>query len=201
MNPYRTTQVCQPAFHASKVRITEFSHEFCAWLPAPSPGGGSPWLRRGHPRRLQLGRWAAPESARTAARAPHSSLRARIVGYLCSSINAWRDAGKPIDRLGTLSAIELKEKLDHDEVLLLDVREPREWEEGYVREARRIYVGHLMAHTDGLPRDTPIASTCSVGYRGGLGASILKRSGFSKVYNVLGGMKAWRTRGYPLTKN
>jgi hydroxyacylglutathione hydrolase len=96
-----------------------------------------------------------------------------------------------------LSAIELKEKLDHDEVLLLDVREPREWEEGYVREARRIYVGHLMAHTDELPRDTPITSTCSVGYRGGLGASILKRSGFNKVYNVFGGMKAWRNLGYP----
>jgi hydroxyacylglutathione hydrolase len=123
-----------------------------------------------------------------------------IVGYLCSGINAWRDAGKPIEHLDTLSATELKEKLDHNEVLLLDVREPREWEEGHVRGAKRIYVGHLMAHTDGLPRDTPIASTCSVGYRGGLGASILKRSGFSKVYNVLGGMKAWRNLGYPLTK-
>lgn len=123
-----------------------------------------------------------------------------IDGYLCPGIEGWRQAGKPIDHLETLSAAMLKRKLDRDEVILVDVREPSEWEEGYGDGAERIYAGYLMDEADKLPRDKPIAVSCSVGYRESLGASILKKSGFKEVYNVLGGMEAWKNLGYPIRK-
>ncbi len=124
----------------------------------------------------------------------------KLVGYLCTGIREWRNRGKPMERLGNLSATMLKEKLDRNEFVLVDVREPSEWKEGYVAEAKRIYIGHLMEKSKSLPRDRPIACVCSVGYRGGLGASILKKMGFKEVYNVLGGMKAWKTFGYPVAR-
>ncbi|MFW6110582.1 MAG: MBL fold metallo-hydrolase [Thermoproteota archaeon] len=123
-----------------------------------------------------------------------------IEGYLCPGMNSWRVAGSTMDHLSTLSATMLKRKLDRDEVVLLDVREPSEWKEGYIEESERIYVGHLKDETDKLSRDKPVASTCSVGYRGSIGASILKRSGFKEVYTVLGGIKAWKNLGYPLKR-
>jgi len=123
-----------------------------------------------------------------------------IIGYLCPTIREWRNKGKPTEQLGALSAAMLKEKLDRNEILLVDVREPREWKEGHIEGVENIYVGYLMKEASRLPRDKPIATTCGWGGRGGLGASILKRVGFKEVYNVLGGLKAWKSLGYPLKK-
>ena len=123
-----------------------------------------------------------------------------IHGYLCSGIQGWRNAGKPIEHLDTLSADMLKRKLDGGRMILLDVRQPSEWEEGYIAGAEKVYVGHLPAKMEELPRDRPIASICSVGNRGSLGASILRKSGFKEVYNVLGGMESWKSLGYPIEK-
>ncbi len=75
-----------------------------------------------------------------------------------------------------------------------------EWQEGHIEGAEQVYVEHLKEEADGLSRDKPIATTCGWGGRGGLGASILKKMGFSDIYNVLGGIKAWKSRGYPSKK-
>lgn len=124
----------------------------------------------------------------------------KIVGYLCPGLEEWRNDGKPVEHLGTLSATMLKEKLGRNEVVLVDVREEHEWKEGHIEGAERIYVGYLNEEASRLPRDKPIATTCGWGGRGGLGASILKKVGFNDVYNVLGGMKAWKKWGYPVKK-
>jgi hydroxyacylglutathione hydrolase len=84
--------------------------------------------------------------------------------------------------------------------MLLDVREPREWKEGYVEGAERIFFGELSEKLYSLPKDKPIAVTCSVGDRSSIGASILKRKGFKEVYNVFGGMNAWENLIYPTKK-
>lgn len=123
-----------------------------------------------------------------------------IVGYLCPGIDAWRNKGKPTEQIGALTATELKEQLAKDALLLVDIRETHEWEDGYVKGSKYIYVGELEEHADELPRDRPIATTCGWGGRGGLAASILRRLGFREISNVLGGLNAWKTLGYPLEK-
>jgi hydroxyacylglutathione hydrolase len=45
----------------------------------------------------------------------------------------------------------------------------------------------------------PVAVICTVGHLAGLGASILLRNGYKKVYNVLGSVKAWVAAGYQVT--
>ena len=123
-----------------------------------------------------------------------------LCGYLCQGITEWQETGKPINRLGTLSAKQLKLKLKNEAVMLLDVREPREWKEGYVEGAERIFFGELSEKTESLSKDKWIAVMCSVGNRSSIGASILKRKGFKEVYNVLGGMTAWENLVYPTKK-
>jgi hydroxyacylglutathione hydrolase len=123
-----------------------------------------------------------------------------MCGYLCQGMSEWQETGKPISNLGTLSVQQLQSMLKNGEVTLLDVREPREWKEGYAEGAERIFFGELTEKTGSLPKDKPIAVTCSVGNRSSLASSILKRKGFEEVFNVLGGMNAWETLAYPMKK-
>jgi hydroxyacylglutathione hydrolase len=123
-----------------------------------------------------------------------------MCGYLCPGISEWQETGKPINSFSTLSAQQLKAKLPKREITLLDVREPHEWQEGYIEGAERIFFGELEEKADSLSKDKPFAVTCSVGNRSSIGASILERKGFKDISNVLGGMTAWQALGYPTNK-
>jgi hydroxyacylglutathione hydrolase len=124
-----------------------------------------------------------------------------MCGYLCPGISEWQEAGKPITSLGTMSVQQLKSKLAKNDVTLVDVREPHELREGHVEGAELMLFSDLEEKADALPKDKPITVMCSVGNRSSIGASILKRKGFKEVYNVLGGMTAWESLGYPTKKN
>ncbi len=124
-----------------------------------------------------------------------------ITGYLCPGIDAWRNKGKPTDQIGAITATQLKEKLEKNELVLIDVRETYECEAGFVDGSKYIYVGELANHVDELPQNTPLATTCGWGGRGSLAASILRKAGFSDVSNTLGGLNAWNALGYPLVKD
>ncbi len=124
----------------------------------------------------------------------------RVAGYLCGGFEAWQNAGLPVGHVGALSVDALKAMLDAKQIRVVDVREPDEWAGGIVPGAEPIFLGDLPDHLPAGPKDAPIASMCSVGRRGSIGASILRRAGFINVYNVLGGTTAWVNRGYPLAK-
>jgi hydroxyacylglutathione hydrolase len=128
----------------------------------------------------------------------------RIEGYLCSGTEAcglesWYTNSLPIEHSGLLSIYELKERLDQrDNLIVVDVRTDKEWNEGHIEGALHIYVGYLKERLNEVPNNQPVAVICSVGNRGSIGVSILRRSGFREVYNVLGGMLAWKKAGYPI---
>ncbi len=124
-----------------------------------------------------------------------------MCGYLCGGMNEWQEAGNPITNTGTISAFDLKNKLEKEEVIVLDVREPNEWkEDGIIDGAKCIHFADLLDKTGSLPKDKPIAVTCSVGNRASTAASILEKAGYKNVNNVLGGMTAWTNLGYPTIK-
>lgn len=123
----------------------------------------------------------------------------RIMGYLCGGIKDWQDRGMPLEQSGVETVAGLYEKLkEKKDMFLLDVRDRREYSSGHIPGAVNIYVGELENRLKEVPSDRPVISICSVGNRGGLGASILKRHGYTEVYNLLGGTTAWKEKGYPL---
>lgn len=127
--------------------------------------------------------------------------RDKVAGALAGGFASWRDAGHPIETIGTISARQLAEHRDHYAVV--DVREYGEFARaGHIPGARHIHVGHLDAELARLRLDKnePVVSTCSVGHRGSLGASILKRHGFTRVFNLLGGMTAWTKLELPVER-
>ena len=121
-----------------------------------------------------------------------------IAGYLKGGMYPWISSGHPYESLPLLKASDLKEKIEHGEKLtLLDVRGPDEWDQGHLRDARRIYVGHLPEQLEKVSEEHPVVTICSTGRRASIAASILQRCGRSNVINLLGGMEAWVAAGYP----
>ena len=93
-----------------------------------------------------------------------------------------------------MTVYELKAKLDRgDDFLLLDVREPFEHEIAKIPHSRLIPVGELQKRLTELEsyKDKEIVAHCKSGGRSSRAVELLLRSGFKKVWNVVGGIKEW----------
>jgi hydroxyacylglutathione hydrolase len=126
-----------------------------------------------------------------------------VAGVLAGGFDKWRDHGMPIARSGAVTSREVEKLIG--KVRILDVREDSEFEEdGHIPHASHLYVGYLEKHlreiTPPLRESERVVVTCSVGHRASLAASILRREGFEKVDNLLGGMTAWEKLELPKEK-
>jgi hydroxyacylglutathione hydrolase len=121
-------------------------------------------------------------------------------GWLAGGMLAWRTAAKPIGTVETWTVWQLHERLRKEkDLLVLDVRQPKEWSAGHVEGAVHVTGAELVRRLGELPRERPIATICGSGYRSGVAASVLLANGFGPVRNVLGGMTAWKRAGLPAT--
>ncbi|HVF32478.1 MAG TPA: rhodanese-like domain-containing protein [Acidimicrobiales bacterium] len=90
-----------------------------------------------------------------------------------------------------------------DGALLLDVREPDEWEAGHAPAAVHLPLGRVEAGDHGdvaLEPGRPVVVICRVGGRSEKAAVALKAAGFEAV-NLAGGMRAWAEAGQPVVKD
>jgi len=83
--------------------------------------------------------------------------------------------------------------------LVLDVREPDEYEQGAIPGALHIPRGHLEGQVEGkIPdKDTPIIVHCASGFRSSFAAKTLQDLGYSNVVNLAGGFNKWKDEGRP----
>lgn len=121
-------------------------------------------------------------------------------GWLAGGMQAWRTAAKDIECLPQWTVRDLQQARQQDRnLLVLDVRQPGEWSAGHIPDAIHITGAALPKRFGELPRDKPIAAICGSGYRSSVSASLLEHHGFQRVYNVLGGMAAWKNAELPTT--
>jgi rhodanese-related sulfurtransferase len=85
-----------------------------------------------------------------------------------------------------------------DEIQIVDVREPYEWEAGRIEGAIHIPLNDLMGGKgiDQLDADKPVAVICRSGNRSELAHLMLRSKGFD-AYNVRDGMEGWDREGLP----
>ena len=117
-----------------------------------------------------------------------------ISGYLDGSFDAWQTSGLPIEHVHSMDVHELDKAIDEGAIKVLDVRTPTEYQDDHIEGAMHIETGYLVNHLDLLNPDDKYAIICGGGYRASLAASLLKKNGYHNIYNVLGGMSAWRDR-------
>ncbi len=122
----------------------------------------------------------------------------QVVGYLDGGMEAWRDADFPVQQLRQLAVDELH-ALRHS-LHVLDVRDQDEWDEGHIKGAMHIPYYFLEQHMQELDASYPLAVLCASGQRSTIAASILQRHSFSEVFNVVGGMDAWKRADFELVQ-
>lgn len=120
-----------------------------------------------------------------------------VVGFVENGLSRSNEAGLEIAQSSVISVGELKRALDAGEDLfVVDVRRPGEYEAGHVPNAINIPLSELPASISNIPGDRPLAIICASGYRSSIAESVLERSNFSFSMNVLGGTAAWKNAGY-----
>lgn len=83
---------------------------------------------------------------------------------------------------------------------LIDVREDNEWERGHAVGAEHLGRGIIERDIEtAIPdHDAELILYCGGGYRSALAADNLQRMGYTNVYSMTGGWKAWQEAGAPV---
>jgi len=110
----------------------------------------------------------------------------------CGTVSA---AGAAAAADSTITAPELKAMFDRGEdFLLVDVREPAEYDIVRIPGSVLIPKGELAARLSSLPQDKPVVLHCKTGGRSAEALAVLKGAGFSSARHLQGGVTAWATQ-------
>lgn len=99
----------------------------------------------------------------------------------------------------TTQAVQL---INHQDALILDVREANEFAAGHIANARHIPLGQLAGNLKPLEKhkDKAVVVNCRSGTRSAMACGVLRKNGFTQVYNLKGGIMAWEQAGLPMVK-
>src|SRR5215831_1638988 len=99
---------------------------------------------------------------------------------------------------GEIDPVEVKAKIDRgDPFVLIDVREPHEYQIAKIPYARLIPLGELPKRVNELNSADEIVAHCKSGMRSAKAVDFLKQAGFRKVKNMKGGILAWSDKVDP----
>ncbi len=77
------------------------------------------------------------------------------------------------------------------ELIIIDVREPHEWDAGHIDQARHIRLSEIPNRIAEIPRDRDVVMVCRSGARSEHARQFLAQSGYTSVKNMVGGMMRW----------
>ena len=102
-----------------------------------------------------------------------------------------------VKRISTTELATWRSDQDRPAPLLLDVRTQAEYDVSHLQDAEHVEPD-APASLVPEPKDRPIVTYCSVGYRSGAFAEKLRAAGFSNVVNLEGSIFAWANEGRPV---
>lgn len=129
-----------------------------------------------------------------------------VSGFLEGGLTAWMASGRPVQTTPQLDVFSLQRKLSENGLRVLDVREQDEWDDGHIDGAVLMPYTHLAPQLGTPPRfdeielakDAEVAVTCATANRSSTAIGLLLREGYSRLYNVTGGMEAWGQARLPM---
>jgi glyoxylase-like metal-dependent hydrolase (beta-lactamase superfamily II)/rhodanese-related sulfurtransferase len=122
-----------------------------------------------------------------------------VAGYLQWGMGDWKSQGLAVSEVPQISVHDLATmREERPDLVVLDVREPLEWDEGHIEGAQHLPMGEAIRRRGEVPAGRPVAVICAGGLRSSLTISALVREGVGAAwFNVAGGMAAWTRAGYP----
>ena len=104
-------------------------------------------------------------------------------------------------RISEVTVAETRDRLkENPEAKLIDVREDKEWDAAHA--AGSIHLGKGIIERDiettAPDKAAELILYCGGGYRSALAADVLQTMGYTNVYSMAGGWKAWKESGAPV---
>ena len=106
-------------------------------------------------------------------------------------------------RVREMTVEELRQKrAAGDPLILVDVREESEWNAGHAAGSIHIGKGVIERDIEAKVPDTaaPVVLYCGGGYRSALAADALQKMGYTNLWSLAGGWRAWTEAGMPVEK-
>jgi rhodanese-related sulfurtransferase len=102
-----------------------------------------------------------------------------------------------------MDVLDFSKKITESGVVILDVRTPGEFAEGYIEGARMIDFqgGSFETEITSLDKNATYAVYCRSGNRSGQAVKIMQDAGFLNLFNLEGGVIDWANQGMPLVNN
>ena len=110
---------------------------------------------------------------------------------------------QPPGAIPAVDVTEAADRLGRDDAtkpLLVDVREPWEFDDVRVEGAALVPMSAFAERHAELPKDRPLLVMCAGGTRSAAATGFLLRSGWTDVNNVAGGITAWQQQGLPVRR-
>ncbi len=128
-----------------------------------------------------------------------------LVGLFVASglMLLWPEISRLIGASNELGTLEVTQLLNQGaNTLVLDIREGAEYTSGHVPRARHIPLGELSKRVDEIVKfkDKPVIVTCKNGSRAGAATRLLRKAGFTSVYQLKGGVAAWQQASLPVER-
>ena len=100
----------------------------------------------------------------------------------------------------SVNTLEATQLINRQDALVLDVRNAEEFQNGHILNARNIPLAQLDARASDIARHKgkPVIVACETGNRSGGAAAVLRKHGFTQVFNLNGGIAAWQQAGLPV---
>ncbi|MBI5889685.1 MAG: rhodanese-like domain-containing protein [Nitrosomonadales bacterium] len=114
----------------------------------------------------------------------------------------WSFFGNRLRGIKEVDHIAALQLINHQNALVLDVREQGEYDAGHVLNSKLIPLGKLSGRIGELEkyREKPIVVVCRSGQRSASACALLGKLGFAQSHNLNGGIIAWQKASLPLEK-
>ena len=126
-----------------------------------------------------------------------------IVLFLVLGLSSCKSQEKKEVSFIDVNVEEFQNMIEKNGAQLIDVRTPAEYENGHIKNALLIdYMSNDFKDKafKGLDKTKPVLVYCASGGRSAKSAKMYKDAGFEKVYNLLGGFRAWSAKNLEIEK-
>jgi rhodanese-related sulfurtransferase len=113
----------------------------------------------------------------------------------------WPMIGRRISGVREVGTLEATRLINHQNAVVLDVREDSEFYAGHIPHSVHVPLGQLAKHAElEKYKNRPVIAICRSGMRSGRACGVLRKNGFEQVYNLAGGITAWERANMPMEK-
>ncbi|HYR00673.1 MAG TPA: rhodanese-like domain-containing protein [Casimicrobiaceae bacterium] len=125
-----------------------------------------------------------------------------LVFVLSGAMLAWQFVAPRFSAVKNVNTVQATQLINRQNALLLDVREPKEFEGGRLPAALHIPLSQLAGRAAELAKyaTRPVIAYCESGRRSRMAGGTLSKAGFKEVYSLEGGLAAWKKDGLPVEK-